>query len=196
MARSRGQKKGTQKKGEVRARPFATQKHGLLGPRMDVRPAPGLERQATSAGAPITVLLVDDEPLLLRTTQKMLEQRGFSVICADSADAAMEVVTSARALDLLMTDITLRRTDGRDLAGRARAVRPDLRVLYVSGFDAETFGFEGPNACDGCTEAFLAKPYTAGELEDRLRDLFLPEGSFLPLEMAPTTGVTSRDRVR
>ena len=91
-----------------------------------------------------------------------------------------------------MTDVSLRKTSGVDLARRARSLRPALRVLYVSGFDPESVGLQ---AGDG-EDAFLAKPYTAQELDDRLRDLLLPEVGSLPFEKALSAGVTARDRVR
>jgi CheY-like chemotaxis protein len=142
-------------------------------PLMGVRTtASGVERQRAVPGVAATVLVVDDEPVLLRTTRRMLEQRGFSVICVESSDAAMDVIQSDRVVDLLITDVGLRQTNGVDLVRRARALRPTLRVLYVSGFDAESVGLASG---DGRQETFLGKPYTARELDDRLRDLFLPE---------------------
>jgi DNA-binding response OmpR family regulator len=141
----------------------------------------------------VSVLLVEDEPVLLRTTQRMLEQRGFSVVGVDTAEAALELLSSGRSFDLLMTDVGLRRASGKDLARRARLARPALRVLYVSGSDAASVGLEchvGPGPV-----AFLEKPYTGRELDDRLRDLLLPEGE-APSEMAVSVGVTARDRVR
>jgi CheY-like chemotaxis protein len=153
----------------------ANQKREPVPPLTGVRTtASGVERQRVLAGVPVTVLVVDDEPVLLRTTRRMLEQRGFSVVCVESADAALEVLRSDRVVDLLITDVGLRQTNGVDLVRRARALHPALRVLYVSGFDAESVGLASG---DGRQETFLGKPYTAGELDDRLRDLLLPEAS-------------------
>lgn len=136
-------------------------------------PASNNERLRAVQGAPATVLVVDDEPVLLRTTRRLLEQRGFAVVCVESADAAMDVLAGGRAVDLLMTDVSLRRANGLDLVRRARSLRPALRVLYVSGFDRESVGLEAFDRQD----SFLAKPYTPRELDDRLRDLLLPEAS-------------------
>jgi CheY-like chemotaxis protein len=146
-----------------------------------LRPLPGVrtttprfERERAVPGLKPTVLVVDDEAVLLRTTRRMLEHRGFSVICVESADAAMAVIDSDRVLDLLITDVGLHRTNGMDLVRRARERRPALRVLYVSGYDAESVGLASG---DGRQETFLGKPYTARELDDRLRDLMLPEAT-------------------
>lgn len=153
--------------------------------------APATARQRALPGLPLTVLLVDDEPALLKTTQRLLEQRGLTVMGVETAEAALELL-SARAFDLLMTDVGLRVMRGPELARRARLLRPDLRVLFVSGYDAEEAGIGGPTDGDG----FLGKPFTPRELDDRLRDLLLPRSGALPLEMAASAGVTARDRVR
>jgi DNA-binding response OmpR family regulator len=156
-------------------------------------PAKAVERPRVPTGEPVSVLLVDDEPALLKTTQRMLEQRGFRVTSVDTAEAALELV-AARSFDLLMTDVALRRTRGTELARRARLVQPGLRVLYVSGFDESSVEL-GDSA--QCRDAFLAKPYTPRELDDRLRDLLLPtSGQEDPGETASTRGVTARDRLR
>jgi CheY-like chemotaxis protein len=171
----------------------AVQNRRRLPPQTGMGPSTaGIERQRVVPGAPVTVLLVDDEPALLRTTQRLLEQRGLSVVSVDTAEAALELLSSSRSFDLLMTDVALRRTKGTELAERARRLRPALRVLFVSGFDEDCVNPEGP----GGREAFLAKPYTARELDDRLRDLLLPAAGSEALEKAASAGVTSRDRVR
>jgi CheY-like chemotaxis protein len=161
-------------------------------PRMDVTTAgPGIEKRRVPIGAPVSVLLVDDERALLKTTQRLLEQRGFSVVAVDTAEAALDLLSSGRPFDLLMTDVGLRRTNGLDLARRARLLQPALRVLYVSGSDAASFGLSCPPGSS--PDAFLEKPYTVRELDARLRDLLLPEE---PAEKGLRAGVTSRDRLR
>jgi DNA-binding response OmpR family regulator len=151
-----------------------------------------MEKQRIFQAGHLTVLLVDDEPALLRTTQRMLEQRGFNVVSVDTAEAALHLMATAEPFDLLMTDVLLRRTRGTELARRARLLRPSLRVLYVSGFDEDSAELAGRDARDG----FLAKPYTARELDDRLRDLLPPGTAGEAPETAASAGVTSRDRVR
>jgi two-component system cell cycle sensor histidine kinase/response regulator CckA len=113
------------------------------------------------------VLLVDDEELLLKTTRRMLEQRGFRVVTAADAGAAIELAQCTPDIRVLLTDLSLPGMDGRELARRLRWTLPDLRVLFMSGFDAETSGLDARQAGDG----FLSKPFTARELEDRVSEL-------------------------
>lgn len=177
------------------ARTPPVQNRGVARPPMDVTTAgPGIDKRRVPSGAPVWVLLVDDEPALLKTTQRLLEQRGFCVVAVETAQAALDLLSSGRSFDLLMTDVGLRRTTGLDLARQARLMQPALRVLYVSGTDAASFGLNCPPGSS--PDAFLEKPYTSRELDDRLRDLLLFEARRTPLETALRAGVTSRDRVR
>jgi CheY-like chemotaxis protein len=114
------------------------------------------------------ILLVDDEELLLKTTRRMLEQRGFRVVTAADGAAAIALAMRTPDLRVLLTDLSLPGMDGRELARRLRWTLPELRVLFMSGFDAETSGLDGREGADG----FLSKPFTARELEDRVSELF------------------------
>jgi len=137
------------------------------------------------APAPV-VLLVDDEPTLLRITQRMLVQRGYTVVTAPDAARALDLLVEGRAFDVMVTDVGLRGVTGTELARRMRGQMPHLRVLFVSGFDAATLGLEGSM---GARDAFLCKPYSARELERRLLEL-LSETAANPTE---SSGVTPRD---
>ena len=136
------------------------------------------------ASAPV-VLLVDDEPILLRITQRMLAHRGFTVVAASDAAKALDLLLEGRAFDVMVTDVGLRGMTGTELARRVRRTQPGLRVLFVSGFDAVTLGLEG---LMGVRDAFLSKPYSAHELERRLLEL-LSETATAPTE---SSGVTPR----
>jgi len=140
-----------------------------------------------TATAPV-VLLVDDEPILLRITQRMLQQRGFTVVAAPDATAALDLLVAGPPFDLMVTDVGLRGVSGTELARRMRRQLPELRVLFVSGFDASTLRLEGSM---GPRDAFLGKPYSAGELETRLVELLSETASVPP----KSSGVTPRDRL-
>jgi DNA-binding response OmpR family regulator len=105
------------------------------------------------------VLLVDDEPLLLRTTQRLLEYRGFAVLAASDAAGALEILRAGMPIDLLMTDVILRKSAGSELASRARRIRPGLKVLFVSGLDSESLRLTLG------TDPLLEKPFTARDLD-------------------------------
>ncbi|AUW56784.1 hybrid sensor histidine kinase/response regulator [Sphingobium sp. SCG-1] len=86
-----------------------------------------------------TVLVVDDEDLVRASTAHMLSELGYSVLEAVSAEDALKVLDTPSNIDLLVTDHLMPGITGTDLAGRARKMRPDLRILVISGY-AETKG--------------------------------------------------------
>lgn len=123
------------------------------------------------------VLVVDDEPLVLKSAQRLFEFRGFEVMTASDGPSAQEASRRAKRLDLLVTDVCLPGEDGRLLAMELRQTRPGLPVLFISGLtsDAATFGL--PTAG---TWAFLAKPFTSRELDAHLAVLLGPAPSAGP----------------
>jgi two-component system cell cycle sensor histidine kinase/response regulator CckA len=114
------------------------------------------------------VLIVDDEPLLLKSTERLFESRGFEVLTATDATSALRVSGAAEALDLLVTDVFLPGSDGPALAAAICASRPGLPVLFISGLDAAAVG-EGLPA--GQRWAFLPKPFRTRELDACLAEL-------------------------
>jgi CheY-like chemotaxis protein len=114
------------------------------------------------------ILLVEDEPLLLKTMRRMLEQYGHRVLASSSAVEALAHATAERAIDLVVTDLALPGMPGSELVKRLRASRPGLRVLYTSGWDPLSSGVH--LATDG-SEAFLSKPFTAVELDAILSEM-------------------------
>jgi CheY-like chemotaxis protein len=108
------------------------------------------------------VLLVEDEPLLLKTMRRMLEQYGHQVLAASTSVEALAVALQESHIDLVVTDLVLPGMSGSELVQRLRARRPEVRVLYTSGWDPASSGVT--LAGDG-SEAFLSKPFTAAELE-------------------------------
>jgi two-component system cell cycle sensor histidine kinase/response regulator CckA len=117
------------------------------------------------------VLVVEDEPLLLRSTQRMFELRSFEVVAVPDTLAAIAANGLVPRLDLLATDICLPGSDGIELALRLRDARPGLPVLFMSGLEAERALSRLPR--DG-TWAFLPKPFTGRELDGRLAELLGP----------------------
>lgn len=99
------------------------------------------------------ILLVEDEFLLREATSEDLRELGFEPICAARADEAWEVLSSDTQIAGLITDIRMPGDwDGWELARRARTVRPELGIIYVSGFsDAQIQPVPGA--------VFLKKPY-------------------------------------
>lgn len=125
-------------------------------------------RRVRADATELVVLLVEDEPLLLKTVRRMLEQHGHRVVAAASSQDALALAVREPDIDLVVTDLALPGMPGSELVKRLRVTRPTLRVLYTSGWDPASSGVA--LAEDG-SEAFLSKPFTAIELDGRLSEL-------------------------
>lgn len=122
------------------------------------------------AGRPVSVLLVEDEVLISGLVADTLNEHGFAVHEAATADEALRYIEAGGAVDVLFTDVNLPGTmDGRELAVKLRARRPDLPVVYASGrYDARDIGPLVPDS------VFMTKPYDPDavcELLARLTDV-------------------------
>jgi two-component system cell cycle sensor histidine kinase/response regulator CckA len=83
-----------------------------------------------------TVMVVDDEADVLRLLQSILTEEGYEVIAAKSADAAIKIFeTLGRRPDLLLTDVVMPGMSGPMLVDHLRGVDPELKVLFMSGYD-------------------------------------------------------------
>ncbi len=109
---------------------------------------------------PATILLAEDEPALLRLCAQALEQAGHTVLQAGDGYAATEALEEGATPDLLVTDVSMPGMDGVALARAARAARPELKVLLLSGYAAATLKVD--LAAEGWH--FLAKPCAADAL--------------------------------
>jgi CheY-like chemotaxis protein len=82
------------------------------------------------------VLFVDDDADFRYTVEKLLRQAGYEVVCANGYADALELLSTDSKISLLFTDIMMRKgINGFALARMARMRRPDLRLLYITGFD-------------------------------------------------------------
>jgi DNA-binding response OmpR family regulator len=104
------------------------------------------------------ILVVEDELMLGKTIAEALEEAGFAVLTAASAEEA-EVVLSRESVDVLFTDIDLGGRDGCDLAARALEANADLPVILTSGRSRRCHGDRMPAGT-----SFLAKPYRVADL--------------------------------
>ncbi len=126
---------------------------------------------AVASGEPVkeTILLVEDEDMIRNLAEQILADRGYRVLAAANANEAIELADQlGDDLDLLLTDIVMPGTSGSDLAQRLLRARPELRVLYMSGYsDSLIFRYGKLQE----NSAFLQKPFSADVLERRIRDL-------------------------
>ncbi len=99
----------------------------------------------------------------------MLRRQGYTVLIADDGAEALEIWDRQReSIRLLVTDVVMPRVNGRELAERLREARPDLPVLYVSGYSDEVIARHGILNPDA---GFLPKPFTQAELGRKVRTL-------------------------
>ena len=129
--------------------------------------------QPTERAGPV-VLLVEDDEDLREVTSQMLELRGFSVISAqDPVSALMKCRVHDGPIDVLLTDLGLPGVSGGELSRSAAAVRPTMKVVYVSGLPEATAVKKGLIKAGS---PFITKPYTADILAGMLRNV-LAQGS-------------------
>jgi two-component system cell cycle sensor histidine kinase/response regulator CckA len=121
------------------------------------------------------VLLVDDEAAVRRVTERALQRRGWEVLAADSAEAALSAVEEAgpRQLAAVVTDLVMPGDDGTVLvrALRERLGAPELPAVLISGYASEPLRAEVAAALGDAATVFLPKPYEPQELAERLAEL-------------------------
>src|SRR3546814_2888207 len=89
-------------------------------------------RDLTGAG---TLLLVEDEDAVRAFSARALRNKGYNVLEANSGETALEILASQEApIDLLVTDVVMPRLDGPSLVREVRQTRPDLKVIFISGY--------------------------------------------------------------
>jgi signal transduction histidine kinase/ActR/RegA family two-component response regulator len=115
-----------------------------------------------------TVLLVEDAPMIRRLARAIMERAGYTVVEAADAEQALEFADQHPCIDLLLTDLIMPGASGVELADQLRANRPDVHVLYMSGY---TDNAVVRNGMLGESAAFLQKPFTPEELLRKLRQV-------------------------
>jgi CheY-like chemotaxis protein len=116
-----------------------------------------------------TILLVEDEPAILRMTRMMLERKGYSVLPAGTpADALSIANASGDKIHLLMTDVVMPEMNGRDLAEKVTKIFPDIKLLFMSGYAADVITHQGV-LDEGV--AFMQKPFATNELAKKIREV-------------------------
>jgi PAS domain S-box-containing protein len=114
-----------------------------------------------------TILVVEDEPALLRMTKTMLEQFGYRVLAAKGGKEAVETAEDYEGtIDLVLTDIVMPEMNGRDLAERIAKLYPGIRQLFMSGYTAKVIASKG--VIDEGMH-FIQKPFSAGDLAAKVR---------------------------
>jgi len=129
----------------------------------------GSTAAGTTAGAAVsgTILFVEDDESIRALGVRTLRQQGFTVLGARHAAEALQLADDQdRRIDLLLTDIVLPGLSGRELAARLHESRPDLQVLYTSGYTDDVSATRDIRA-NG--PGFIQKPYSPDSLARRVR---------------------------
>ncbi|MFQ5784674.1 MAG: PAS domain-containing protein [Alphaproteobacteria bacterium] len=115
-----------------------------------------------------TILLVEDEDSVRVFGSRALRGKGYTVLEADSGEAALDVIGSYDGtIDLLVTDVVMPQMDGTTLVETVRENRPDLRVIFISGYAEEAFGEKLDKARD---VGFLPKPFSLAQLAGKVKE--------------------------
>jgi len=118
-------------------------------------------------GAGEHVLVVDDEPGLLRAVAGLLRHLGYRVTATDDSAAALDLLNAGpHRFDLVLTDQTMPAMTGAELARRVLAQRPEMPIVMMTGF-SDVSGLDAARG-SGCRE-LLAKPITMQMLADTMR---------------------------
>lgn len=113
------------------------------------------------------ILLVEDEDAVRTFSQRALANKGYSVLTAESGEAALNVLSQeSKPIDLLVTDVVMPGMDGPALAAAARKDNPDLKIIFVSGYTEDKLkDHMTPNTW------FLPKPFTLKQLAAKVKEV-------------------------
>jgi PAS domain S-box-containing protein len=116
-----------------------------------------------------TILLVEDEPSILKTTALMLEGQGYRVLTAGTAAEAIQLFKEQSGrIRMLMSDVVMPDMNGRDLAKELRSFNPQLNCLFMSGYTADVIAHHG--VLDEGVH-FIQKPFSLSDLATKVREV-------------------------
>ncbi len=116
-----------------------------------------------------TVLLVEDEDAVRLFSARALRNKGYNVLEARSGEAALEIIEqNLDSIDLLITDVVMPRMDGPTLIREVRARRPDIKVIFISGYTEDAFR---KRLDEGDDIHFLPKPFSLKQLAGKVKEV-------------------------
>jgi len=138
-----------------------------------VQPERVAEKQPELAGGKGTILVVEDETAVRKLACNILHSHGYEVLEASSSPDALRLAeTHGGPIDLLLTDVVMPRMNGRELYRQIASLRPDVKVLYMSGYINDVIAHHG--VLDAQIE-FLQKPFTVDGLVRRVSEMLADE---------------------
>jgi two-component system cell cycle sensor histidine kinase/response regulator CckA len=122
-----------------------------------------------------TILLVEDEDAVRSFSARVLTNKGYKVLEANSGESALEVLKDRLdSIDLLITDVVMPRLDGPSLVRQVREDRPDLKVIFISGYTEDAFRKRLGE--DGGIH-FLPKPFSLKQLAAKVKEVLAEDGT-------------------
>ncbi len=162
-----------------------------------IQPAAAIEALKVEPGTE-TILLVEDEANLRYLARQFLEKQGYKVIDAADGAVAMQIaVAHEGVIHLLLTDVIMPGMNGRELAQRISEIRPNVKVLYMSGYTENVVGHNG--MLDAGVR-LLQKPFSLRNLKSKVREVLdarpalevaMPTPPAEPRAALPVGGTTS-----
>jgi len=134
----------------------------------DVREADKPSPITAPRGAGETVMVVEDDASVRLIVLEVLEELGYEAIEAVDGQSAVPILQSQRKIDLLVSDVGLPGLNGRQLAEIARAARPELQVLFITGY-AQNAAVRGGFLDEGMD--MLTKPFAVEALATKIREM-------------------------
>jgi two-component system cell cycle sensor histidine kinase/response regulator CckA len=112
-----------------------------------------------------TILLVEDEPMVRTVAERALVRHGYNVLTATNGEEALEIIEQGDDIALLISDVVMPLMDGPTMVREARKTRPDLPILFMSGYAEEQLR----KSIDIANVAFLPKPFSVQDLAEAVR---------------------------
>jgi two-component system cell cycle sensor histidine kinase/response regulator CckA len=112
-----------------------------------------------------TILLVEDEPMVRTVAERALTRHGYKVLTATNGEEALELIDQGDDIALLISDVVMPVMDGPTMVREARKSRPELPILFMSGYAEEQLR----KSIDIANVAFLPKPFSVNELAEAVR---------------------------
>ena len=127
------------------------------------------ESECEAPGGTASILVVEDDDSVRNMLLRILRENGYSLVAARDGQEALQLCEPGeRTFDLLLTDVVMPKMGGRELSERLKRLRPDLKVLYLSGYAHDAMVHNG--ALDRGV-ALLEKPFTKAELLHKVREV-------------------------
>jgi len=142
----------------------------LAGPPNSGAPASG-EANSSDSSPPqrnATVLVVEDQEQVLRVTERALTRSGFTVLATGSSEEALTLLDAGETVDVLLSDVVMPKVSGLELAKRARELRPNLKIVFMSGYSGGPL-IDQLRELGGVTT--LEKPFRPSDLVARVRQV-------------------------